>query len=264
MRISTTSTHSRHSSNSNFNMPTTGVRRAPNQYTSPTYEDDDMEGSVTHSRYSSTNNSNMPDTGARRGQKQYIIPAYEDDDMDGLVQSLSSILSSLTLLTDTLTTPTTRAMIAAALMGTVSLPMHARVMLLPRICKSFHCTTSTQFDCLSLSITLCTTITSRRSNKRARDEDDADDVEMTVSIVKAHKICESDGRPRAKDYDELTQAVLPPAMHIFRSLVCMQEDGGFPEHSSEVSFARAAWRKACAELEVKLEMMPELLKMVCG
>ena len=47
-------------------------------------------------------------------------------------------------------------------------------------------------------------------------------------------------------------------------LICTHEDRGFLDHSNKVSFSKTAWRKACKELEVKLEMRPELLKVVCG
>ena len=87
-------------------------------------------------------------------------------------------------------------------------------------------------------------------------------MELSV-IVKAQKIHESDGCPKAKDYDNLTCTVLTPAVHVFRSLLCTQDNGSFQDHTNEVEYARTAWRKACKELEVKLEMTPQLLKMVC-
>lgn len=101
------------------------------------------------------------------------------------------------------------------------------------------------------------------TNKRKRrDSSDNDGEAVTGTITKALKIHESQGRPKAKDYDDLTQEVLATAISIYRSLVCSQKHGGFPDHTKELDFVKIAWRRACEELDVRLEMTPELVKMV--
>jgi len=98
--------------------------------------------------------------------------------------------------------------------------------------------------------------TTAAGQKRARPLDDENDVQTT----KAHKIYESQGRPKAKDYDDLTQEILAISIAVYRCLICTNTP--FPDHAKELEFVRLAWRKACEKIEVKLEMTPELVKMV--
>ena len=55
------------------------------------------------------------------------------------------------------------------------------------------------------------------SSKRVHDDNSTNETETTV-IVKVQKIHESDGCPKAKDYD-LTHAVLTPAFHVSFALM---------------------------------------------
>ena len=92
--------------------------------------------------------------------------------------------------------------------------------------------------------------------KRARSPDDKNHTQTT----NAQKIYESQGRPKAKDYDDLTQEILTIAIAIYQCLICT--DTPFPDHAKELEFVRIAWKTACEQVEVKLQITPELVKMV--
>jgi hypothetical protein len=79
--------------------------------------------------------------------------------------------------------------------------------------------------------------------------------------VKAQKLWESVGRPKAKDYDDVTQEILSVAIAVYRCLI--STDTPFPDHSKELEFVKIAWNVACKKVGLKLEMTPELVKMVC-
>jgi hypothetical protein len=93
------------------------------------------------------------------------------------------------------------------------------------------------------------------SLKRARSSD-----EILLEITKVQKIYESQGRPKAKDYDDVTQEVLAIAIAIYRCLICT--DTPFPDHAKELEFVKIGWTIACKKLDIRLEMTPELVKMV--
>jgi hypothetical protein len=92
--------------------------------------------------------------------------------------------------------------------------------------------------------------------KRARDDDDFQ-LEQTV---KAQKLWQSVGRPKAKDYDDVTQEILSVAIAVYRCLI--STDTPFPDHSKELEFVKIAWNVACKKADMWLEMNPELVKMV--
>ena len=87
-----------------------------------------------------------------------------------------------------------------------------------------------------------------------------EEINTDTQTVKARKFYESQGRPKAKDYDDITQEILSIAIAIYRCLICTNTP--FPDHSQELEFVMIAWRIACKKMEVKLEMTPELVKMV--
>jgi hypothetical protein len=84
--------------------------------------------------------------------------------------------------------------------------------------------------------------------------------EILLEITKVQKIYESQGRPKAKDYDDVTQEVLSIAIAIYRCLICT--DTPFPDHAKELEFVKIGWAIACKKLDIRLEMTPELVKMV--
>jgi hypothetical protein len=78
--------------------------------------------------------------------------------------------------------------------------------------------------------------------------------------LKAQKIYESQRRPKAKDYDDVTQKVLAIAIAVYRCLICT--DTPFLDHAKELEFAKIGWKIGCKKLDIRLEMTPELVKMV--
>ena len=103
---------------------------------------------------------------------------------------------------------------------------------------------------------MASSLTATTGQKRAHSPDDENHTQTT----KAQKIYESQGRPKAKDYDDLTQEILTIAIAIYRCLICT--DTPFPDHAKELEFVRIAWKTACEQVEVKLQITPELVKMV--
>ena len=99
----------------------------------------------------------------------------------------------------------------------------------------------------------------KSGSKRGRSDDSVADVHEQQT-AKAQKLYESQGRPKAKDYDNVTQEILGVAIPIYRCLVCTRAP--FPDHTKELEFVKIAWRKACEQVEVRLEMTPELIRMV--
>jgi len=92
--------------------------------------------------------------------------------------------------------------------------------------------------------------------KRSRDDDD----NSHRQTAKAHKVWESVGHPKAKDYDDVTQEVLSVAIAVYRCLI--SSEAPFPDHSKELEFVKIAWNVACKKADLRLEMTPELVKMV--
>jgi hypothetical protein len=86
------------------------------------------------------------------------------------------------------------------------------------------------------------------------------DDENHTQTTRAQKIYESQRCPKAKDYDDLTQEILTIAIAIYQCLICTGTP--FPDHAKELGFVRIAQKTACEQVEVKLQIMPELVKMV--
>ncbi|KAJ6536270.1 hypothetical protein B0H19DRAFT_997014 [Mycena capillaripes] len=80
-----------------------------------------------------------------------------------------------------------------------------------------------------------------------------------MQVSQAQKITDHQGRPRAKDYDDLTQELVSIANTWFRCLLATKD--GFPEHTSEVDMLKLAWSKACEELNVSMVFTPDLAKL---
>jgi hypothetical protein len=93
------------------------------------------------------------------------------------------------------------------------------------------------------------------SLKRARPSDG-----ILLETTKVQKMCGGWGRPKVKDYDDMTQEVLVIAIAIYRCLICI--DTPFPDHAKELEFVKIGWVHACKKLGVRLEMTTELVKMV--
>ncbi|KAJ7100313.1 hypothetical protein C8R43DRAFT_851793, partial [Mycena crocata] len=76
----------------------------------------------------------------------------------------------------------------------------------------------------------------------------------------AQKINDHQGRPRAKDYDDLTQELISFANTWFRCLLATQD--GFPEHIVEAEMVNLSWNKSCEELGVKMRLTPDIAKLI--
>jgi hypothetical protein len=98
-----------------------------------------------------------------------------------------------------------------------------------------------------------TWIASATSLKRAPSSN-----EIVLEITKVQKIYECQGRPKAKDTNNMTQEVL--AIAIYRCLIYTNTP--FPDHAKELEFVKIGWNIACKKLDIWLEMTPELVRMV--
>jgi hypothetical protein len=83
--------------------------------------------------------------------------------------------------------------------------------------------------------------------------------EIHTTITTAQKLYESQGCPKAKEYDDVTQKIL--AIPIYHCLI--STDTPFPNHAKELKFVRIAWKVVCKKLDIQLEMALKLVKMVC-
>ncbi|KIM38489.1 hypothetical protein M413DRAFT_12710 [Hebeloma cylindrosporum] len=96
--------------------------------------------------------------------------------------------------------------------------------------------------------------------KRARSpEDDAVD---EITFVKAQKVTEGGGRPKASDYDEVAKQVILTATGVYRCLISTMN--AFPTPSEEASMIRAAWDRANVETaqEVPIALSPVIAKVI--
>ncbi|KAH7910152.1 hypothetical protein BJ138DRAFT_1114361 [Hygrophoropsis aurantiaca] len=107
--------------------------------------------------------------------------------------------------------------------------------------------------------TPCSEKQSRR--KRCHDSYELDNDKMvSEKLVKAQKINEHQGRPRAKDYDDVTQEFLAAATGDYRARICTKAP--MPDHQQEIEMLRLSWAYACTKTGINLEMTPQLAKMV--
>ncbi|KAJ7235768.1 hypothetical protein C8J57DRAFT_1088707, partial [Mycena rebaudengoi] len=93
-------------------------------------------------------------------------------------------------------------------------------------------------------------------DKRARSPDERSDLRPT----QAQKVNDNQGRPKARDYDDVTQELLAVAITWYRCLISTCD--AFPDHETEREFAVQAWAKACEELKVAMPLEPTLAKLI--
>ncbi|KAJ7840202.1 hypothetical protein B0H14DRAFT_2512693 [Mycena olivaceomarginata] len=91
-------------------------------------------------------------------------------------------------------------------------------------------------------------------DKRARSPDD------DIRVTQAQKTTDHQGRPRAKDYDDTTQALINIASIWFRCLLATKE--GFPEHLDEVDMVKLSLAKGEEELKISMPLTPEIAKLI--
>ncbi|KAJ7677748.1 hypothetical protein DFH06DRAFT_559873 [Mycena polygramma] len=92
-------------------------------------------------------------------------------------------------------------------------------------------------------------------DKRDRSSDDDD-----IRVAQAQKINDHQGRPRAKDFDDLTQELVGITNTWFRCLLATRD--AFPEHTPEQEMLRQSWSWACQELGVHMSMTPDIAKLI--
>ncbi|KIN95290.1 hypothetical protein M404DRAFT_166116, partial [Pisolithus tinctorius Marx 270] len=93
--------------------------------------------------------------------------------------------------------------------------------------------------------------------KRQR-EIGVEDVDLTT--VKAQKLTDHEGHPRAKDYDDVTQEFMTTAIGDYRARLCAQSP--MPDHGQETMLLAASWTRACQVTGVKLARTPDLSKLI--
>ena len=84
--------------------------------------------------------------------------------------------------------------------------------------------------------------------------------QIRLEAIKILKVFGNLGRPKMKDYDDVTQGVLILAIGIYCCLICTVTP--FPDHVKKLEFVMTGWVMACRKLNIWLEMTPELVKMV--
>jgi hypothetical protein len=70
----------------------------------------------------------------------------------------------------------------------------------------------------------------------------------------------STGRPKAKDFDDVTQEVIGLAIAFYRCYISSKNS--FPDHALELEFIADAWRAACQRLNLEMEITPTISKLV--
>ena len=79
-------------------------------------------------------------------------------------------------------------------------------------------------------------------------------------VRKAVKLEGSKGRTKARHYDNEVQEVLATAIRYFRCFLSCEDP--FPDHVTEISWAKDAWREACQAHKIKMEHDVEILTLV--
>ncbi|KAJ6594830.1 hypothetical protein B0H19DRAFT_1284580 [Mycena capillaripes] len=70
----------------------------------------------------------------------------------------------------------------------------------------------------------------------------------------------STGRPKAKDYDDVTQEVIALAIKLYRCYVSAKY--GFPDSARELEFLRKSWAEACSRLNIVMDLNPTISKLI--
>ncbi|KAJ6540408.1 hypothetical protein B0H19DRAFT_915941, partial [Mycena capillaripes] len=78
--------------------------------------------------------------------------------------------------------------------------------------------------------------------------------------VQAQRTGAATGRPKAKDFDDVTQEVIALAIKLYRCHVSMRY--GFPDSAKELEFLRKAWAEACLRLNIVMDLTPTISKLI--
>ncbi|KAJ7445476.1 hypothetical protein FB451DRAFT_1189156 [Mycena latifolia] len=93
-------------------------------------------------------------------------------------------------------------------------------------------------------------------DKRACSPTADDDTRTT----QAQKINDHEGRPRAKDYDDMTRELIAIASTWYRCLLAARE--AFPDVPTRTTMVNMAWGKASEELKVVMPITPDIAKLI--
>ncbi|KAI6004872.1 hypothetical protein EDD15DRAFT_2191630 [Pisolithus albus] len=95
--------------------------------------------------------------------------------------------------------------------------------------------------------------------KQRRESSQEDVVEPTM--VKAQKLVEHEGRPRTRDYDDVTQEFIMTVIGEYRARLCAEAP--MPDHLMETNLLDASWVQACKVTGRNMARSPQLAKIVC-
>ncbi|KAI6012377.1 hypothetical protein EDC04DRAFT_2904894 [Pisolithus marmoratus] len=79
--------------------------------------------------------------------------------------------------------------------------------------------------------------------------------------VKAQKLIKHEGRPHAKDYDNVTQEFVTATVAEYHAQLCAQSP--MPDHGQETMLLVASWAKAHQLTGMNLAQTPDLSKLIC-
>jgi hypothetical protein len=81
-----------------------------------------------------------------------------------------------------------------------------------------------------------------------------------MRTAQAQRTNTSTGRPKAKDFDDVTQELIALTITFYRCYA--SSENGFPDHAQELKFVADAWRAACQRLNLEMEITPTISKLV--
>ncbi|KAG6904927.1 hypothetical protein DXG01_006171, partial [Tephrocybe rancida] len=105
------------------------------------------------------------------------------------------------------------------------------------------------------------TPTPSSTNKRPRSES-LDNATAAPPTIKATKISDNTGRPKASDYDDTGKETILTAANIFRCFISTVN--GFPDSGTEIQFVQQAWQRANENtgLDPAIDLTPDIGKII--
>ncbi|KAG6807096.1 hypothetical protein H0H92_008806 [Tricholoma furcatifolium] len=78
--------------------------------------------------------------------------------------------------------------------------------------------------------------------------------------IKATKITDNTGRPKASDYDDVGKEIILKATSFYRCLISTVN--GFPESAAELAMVREAWQLATEDVGIQMGLTPDIGKII--
>jgi len=94
--------------------------------------------------------------------------------------------------------------------------------------------------------------------KRRKEPIEEDGPEITV--IKAQKLTEHEGRPHARDYDDIMQEFVVMAIEDYQARLCAECP--MPDHVQETALMNTSWAKVFQITGVNLVQTPQLSKLI--